>query len=154
MKRLKRLRAVVCASVLATAACLFASCGETAVAGVKLVENSETLVVIEATETGGSLYDAMKKLEEEEKLTFEGEEGQYGFYLTSVNGKKQAFDSYYSSYWTVYTSLCEYEGVSYSDMNYGVYTYREIKCFGASYGVSGIPMVEGNYYLLNYTRVR
>lgn len=150
MKRLKMLRAIVCASALALAACLFAACGDT-VKGAKLVESSDRLVVVEATETGGSLYDVMVKLKEEEKISFEGSEGQYGFFISSVNGTEQAAD--YSSYWAVYTSLGEYEGVSYSDSEFGTYSYRDVAYASASYGVSGLPMVEGNTYLLVYVTV-
>lgn len=146
MKRIKRLWTILCAAALASFGCLFAACGKSDVNGAKLLENSKTLVVIEATETGGSLFDAMAKLKEEGSISFEGSEGQYGFYLTSVNGTQQAAD--YSSYWAVYTSLGDYEGIAYSNAEYGAYPYNNQSYASASYGVSGLPMAEGNCYLL------
>ena len=115
-------------------------------AGAALLEGSDKLVVIEANKSGGSLEEAMSGLKEAGKLTYEGSEGEYGFYLVSVNGYTP--DSENNEYWAVYTTLGEYEGVEYSNSEYGTYDYNGKACASASYGVSGLPLVEGELYVL------
>lgn len=114
--------------------------------GASVLESSDKLVVIEAAETGGSLEEAMAALSKAGKLTYDGSEGDYGFYLNSVNG--YAPDAESSEYWAVYTTLGEYEGVPYSSTEYGTYDYSGKTCASASYGISGLPMVEGEIYVL------
>lgn len=123
------------------------ACGEdSADSGAKILESSETLVVIEAGATGGSLEDAMAALQEAKKLTYGGSESEFGFYLTSVNGREA--DSSANEYWAVYTTLGEYEGVVYSNSEYSSLDYNGKTCACASYGVSGLIMVEGEIYVL------
>lgn len=128
-----------------TAVCLLVSCGAADV-GAKVVESSETLLVIEATSTGGSLEDALNSLAEAGELSYDGSESEYGFYITSVNGYTP--DASANEYWAIYTTLGEYEGVQYSSAEFGSYNYSEKTCASASYGVSGIPMVESELYIL------
>ena len=103
-------------------------------------------VVIKASSTGGSLEDAMSWFKGIGKLSYEGEEGDYGFYLTSVNSYTP--DAENNEYWAIYTTLGEYEGVEYSNSEYGTYDYNGKTCASASYGISGIPMVEGEIYII------
>ena len=110
------------------------------------LEVSDKLVAIGASKTGGSLEEAMSALKETGLLKYEGSEGEYGFYLTSVNGYTP--DSESNEYWAIYTTLGEYEGVEYSNSEYGTYEYEGKTCASASYGISGIPMVEGELYIL------
>lgn len=145
MKRMKMLAAFVGAAVIALGCVVFSACAEEkSVEGVKLVESSSELVVIEATETDGSLYDAMKALKEEELITFEGYVGDYGFYIESVNGQAPAE----GEAWMIYTSLGEYEGVSYSTTEYGTFEYKDTQYGSANYGCDGLPLVSGNTYIL------
>ena len=126
----------------------FTACsGDSAAAGGAVVlEGSDKLVVIEANATGGSLEEAMSALKEAGELTYEGSESEYGFYLTSVNGYTP--DAENNEYWAVYTTLGEYEGVEYSNSEYGTYDYNGKSCTSASYGISGLPMVEKEIYVL------
>ena len=114
--------------------------------GAAVLEGSDKLAVIEASATGGSLEDAMSALKDAGKLTYEGSEGEYGFYLTSVNGYTPDADN--NEYWAVYTTLGEYDGVEYSNSEYGTYDYNGKTLSSASYGVSGLPLVEGELYVL------
>lgn len=114
--------------------------------GAAVLESSDKLLVIEASAAGGSLEEAMSALKEAGKLTYEGSEGDYGFYLASVNGYTP--DESANEYWAIYTTLGEYEGVEYSNSEYGTYDYGGKTLASASYGVSGIPMVEGEIYVL------
>ena len=114
--------------------------------GASVLENTEKLVVFEAMLTGGSLEDAMAEFKGAGEFTYEGTESEYGFYLTSVNGYTP--DAAANEYWAVYTTLGEYEGVEYSNSEYGTYDYNGKTCASASYGVSGIPMIEGELYVI------
>lgn len=125
----------------------FTACtGDSAAAGAAVLEGSDKLVVIEANSTGGSLEEAMSALKKAGELAYEGSESEYGFYLTSVNGYVP--DGENNEYWAVYTTLGEYEGVEYSNSEYGTYDYKGKTCASASYGISGLPMVEKEIYVL------
>lgn len=141
--RCKKFVTVLLAAVLA--ALILSSCGG-ASSGAKILESGEKLLVIEATATGGSLEDAMNALKEAGELDFGGSESEYGFYLTSVNGYEA--DSSANEYWAVYTSLGEYDGVEYSNPEYGTFDYNGTSCASASYGISGLVAVEGEIYVL------
>lgn len=144
MKKFAKIISVIIAVLTVTLA--FASCGEESSSAAKLLESSDKLVVIEAKETGGSLLDALNSLKEDGSLTFEGEDSEYGFYLNSVNGYTP--DASANEFWAIYTTLGEYEGVAYSSAEYGTYDYNGKTCASASYGVSGLVMVEGEIYVL------
>ena len=114
--------------------------------GAFSLSTSDKLVVIKASATGGSLEEAMSTLKEMGMLTYEGSESEYGFFLTSVNGYTP--DAENNEYWAIYTTLGEYEGVEYSNSEYGTYNYEGKTCSSASYGISGIPVVEGEVYVI------
>lgn len=145
MKNTLKLAALFAAAIAAFAGLIFSACTDND-ADVALLESSETLVVIQAEATSGSMQDAMAKLKEAGQITYEGSESEYGFYLTSVNGYTP--DASKNEFWAVYTTLGEYEGVSYSSAEYGTYNYKGTSCASASYGISGLPMVEGYLYIL------
>ena len=111
-----------------------------------VLEGSDKLVVIEAAATGGSLEEAMSALKVAGELTYDGSEGEYGFYINSVNGYTPNAEN--NEYWAVYTTLGEYDGVEYSNADYGTYDYEGKTLASASYGISGLPMVEGEIYVL------
>lgn len=146
MSKTKTLFATVVFLVLMFTVTTFIACNNEAnVDGVKLLENTEKLVVIEATQTGGNLEDALKSCKEAGKLEYEGATGDFGFYLTSVNGYTP--DTSKNEFWAIYSTLGEYEGVSYSNAEYGTYDYKGTTCASASYGVSGMPLIEGKIYI-------
>lgn len=118
---------------------------------VRLYESSQTQVLVRVMETedGKSMYDALVALQEDGRLTFDGSESTYGFYITSVNGVAATNENY----WAVYTTLGTYEGVSYSNAAWGTWEYGGETLASASYGVSGLPLVEGELYALVWTAI-
>ena len=132
---------------------LFSACAEGVDIGAARAEvcvNTPTCVVVEVTagDEEKSLYDALAVFAERGELTMDGSWSQYGFYLTSLNGTDA--DEGKQLYWMVYTSLEERDGVAYSDPSYGTWEYEGKQLFGASYGVSGLPLVAGEWYALVY----
>lgn len=152
MKQFKGLIAAAAASAVLVCGALFSACAQDTSIGAAKAEvlaSDTKQVVIEVTEgdTSKSLYDALTVFQEEEKLTFSGSESEYGYYITSVNGVAAADDHY----WAVYTTLGTLDGASYSDAQWGTFEYEGKTLASASYGVSGLPLVEGEYYALAWT---
>lgn len=152
MKQFKGLIAAAAASAVLVCGALFSACAQDSSIGAAKAEvlASDTgRVVIEVTEgdTSKSLYDALTVFQEEEKLTFSGSESEYGYYITSVNGVEAADDHY----WAVYTTLGTLDGTSYSDAQWGTFEYEGKTLASASYGVSGLPLVAGEYYAIVWT---
>lgn len=123
---------------------------------VRLYESSQTQVLVRVMETedGKSMYDALVALQADGRLTFDGSESTYGFYIMSVNGVAATNENY----WAVYTTLGTYEGVSYSDATWGTIEHSDAlgntyALASASYGVSGLPLVEGELYALVWTAI-
>lgn len=145
MKRTKNAVAYVVAVIMVVVSMLLSACGDED-AKVKLLNNDEKLVVIEAIASGGSLEDALKELKDDGKLNYDGSTSEYGFYLISVNGYMP--DATKNEFWAIYTTLGEYKDVSYSSVEFGTYEYDGKVCASASYGISGMPLVEGEIYIL------
>lgn len=135
--------------VLALALCAFAACGK-GTANVTVLESEGEVLAIRAdeTKTDVSFGDVLLDLKESGKIQFEATNGDFGLYITSVNG--HAADPN-SEFWAVYTTLSEYEGVEYSNTDYGTFNYGELVLPSASVGVDGLPMIEGNLYVLVLT---
>lgn len=144
MKPGKKLAVVFLTAVLSVAAFALSSCDNETEVGAVLVESNQSLVVIQATATGGSVEDAIKKFKNEGDLDYDGTTDEYGLYVASVNG----YTVTGNEYWAVYTSLGEYNGVAYSDLSWGSYEYDGVNCASASYGVTYLPLVEGEIYIL------
>lgn len=117
----------------------------------RLVANDETCVVIAADKSDAdrSLYDALAFFATSGEITMDGSESEYGFYLTSLNGR-EATDEYY---WAVYTTLGILDGVEYSNAAWGTWEYGGETLASASYGVSGLPLIEGELYALVWTAI-
>lgn len=101
-----------------------------------------------------SVKDYMDALKADGRIVYEGSDGDYGFYLTSVlglSGRAEHSDAHsYSGYdWAVYTTLTSIDDVIYST-DESVFTYNGVALYKASYGVSGIPCVAGQTYALVY----
>lgn len=132
--------------VFALALCAFTACGK-GTAKVTVLESEGEVLVIRAdeTKTNVSFGDVLLDLKESGKIQFEASNGDYGLYITSVNG---ITCDPTCEFWAVYTSLTVYEGVSYSNTDYGTFTYGDKVLPSASVGVDGLPMIEGNLYIL------
>lgn len=153
MKHFRTLVAAAAAAVLLCGA-LFAGCAGGGAAGTsdaELLVSDGTRVVVRANAGDGtqSLYSVLEAMQKENKLTFAGSESEYGYYITSVNGVEATDDHY----WAVYTTLGTLDGTSYSDAQWGTWEYEGNTLASASYGVSGLPMIEGEYYALVWTAV-
>lgn len=115
-----------------------------------------------------SVENVIVDLSTSDDLYYKGTTSKYGLYLTEMGTTKQLYNSEYESYYEkqtpiiaedgstftyifVYTSVTEIDGVSYSDASYGTYTYETADgtqtLNSASYGVSGLPCVDGAVYL-------
>lgn len=127
-----------------------ASDGNLQTVDYKVAESSGELVAFTVTKDvmpltdATSLFDYMQKLQEKGKLTFEVADG----FITKVNGVENPAD--YSSCWMMYTDLGVLDGVSYSNAEWGTYTYGEKTYNSAAYGVTALPAVEGYTYILHY----
>ena len=108
----------------------------------QVVDGERVVLRAEETDTSASLFDALAALQEKGELRFSYEAGEYGAFLTQINGHTAAGNEF----WAVYTTLGEYGGVRYSDEAYGTYHYGETQLASASYGVSSLPLVEGMLY--------
>ncbi len=100
-----------------------------------------------------TMYDYMCALKEDGDLVFEGENGDYGFFVNSVMGigpkVVSSTPNFYSGWsWTVYTSITTLDGVIYSEE--ASFTFDRVSLHRAIYGVSGLPCVEGESYALVY----
>lgn len=118
------------------------------------IANGHTIVYAFTAHTdGGSMLDYMNALKATGDLSFGGNDGEYGFYITSVLGVgSKVVSSTASSYsgwdWTVYTTVTTVDGVTYSGTQ--SFAYNGITFYKASYGVSAIPCVSGESYALVY----
>lgn len=90
--------------------------------------------------------DYMNALKDNGDITFSGTVGDYGLFITTVNGYEA--DSSKNEYWAVYTTLTELDGVPYSNASYGTYTYESTVMNSASYGVDGLPCIAGETYAI------
>ena len=137
-------RFTVFLSALLIAFAAFAGCTKDSIKGAKLIEKGERLVVIEATETGGSLEDALAKFKEEKLLDYESAMGDYGLYVKKLNGYTLENNEFVA----IYTSLSEYDGIAYSNTDWGTYEYNGKTYDSATYGASGLPLIKGEIYIL------
>ncbi len=150
MKGLKKAAAVFAAALaagLAAAFCLTA-CRKNPQGTAKLVSAEGNTIVIEGlrTDTSVSLADVLYSFKEEGKLTFEAQDGDYGWQIMSVNGYVP--DAAKNEFWAIYTTLEEYGGDLYSDTSWGTFVYDGKTLGSAAYGASGMPVIEGELYIL------
>ena len=144
--KIKKFFAIPCALALCLLSC-FTACGGGQAVKATLLHGEGDLIILRAdeTDTGKSVFDALQAFAQEESISLTYEMGDYGAMITSVNGVSltQA-----NEFWAVYTSLETYEGVSYSSTQYGTYGYGGQTLGSASYGVSYLPLVEGEIYVI------
>lgn len=101
-----------------------------------------------------SMKDYLDSLAEDGKITFTGSDGSYGFHIDSVFGINEVATEFTANTWAgyswmVYTSLITLDGVIYADESIKA-EYNGVEFYLASYGVSGLPVVEGYSYALIY----
>lgn len=160
MKKLTKLfAAVIAVCTLALGLTLFGCNNDQRGETSGKIENGHAIVYAFTVEDDvitvddGSMLDYMNALKAAGDLTFEGSNGDYGFFITSVLGiGSKAVSSTANSYsgwdWAVYTTVTTVEGVTYSGTQ--SFDYNGVTFYKASYGVSGIPSISGESYALVY----
>ena len=161
MKKLLTLLLVICATV---AALSFAGCdkggdnsgksGEV-VLGVQNVAFTAKGDIITLNDTT-SVKDYMDALKANGELVFDGNDGSYGYYITSFYATEEKIISSTATSsegysWSVYIDFITLEGdeATYAS-DYKTYDFGGKTLYSASYGVSGIPCVEGHTYAFVY----
>ena len=103
-----------------------------------------------------TVADYLTALQEKGEITFEGYTGDYGFFITSVNGiEAQTVESTMNSYkgysLYIYIDFIKLEGDNaYYGNDQTVCKYKDTTLYQSSYGVSSIPCVKGHTYALVY----
>ena len=174
---IKKILAIIAAACVTLSVCAFAACATSDNGGKDQsgnqqssteggnnqnaeIENGHKIVYVFTADSEvmtitekSSMYDYMCALKDDGFLSFEGSDGDYGFYVTSVMGvTSKVVSSTANSYsgwdWAVYTTVTELDGVIYSGDEST--TIDGITLYKASYGVSGVPCIEGESYALVY----
>lgn len=149
----KKIAALFIAIISVVTVFAFAGCNGGKVTKTEIDE--KTCYVFTASlgkeETDVTVADYLKTLKDKGELDFESYDGDYGLYITSVDGLKEQFSADYSSgsYWSFYLDFTTLDGVIYASdtdiCEYGGKTY-----YYASYGFSGVPCIDGHTYILAY----
>ena len=121
----------------------FAGCKETGDFNAKIVEMTETVVVIEVTsiEKGNpTLLKVMENLQEQGKLNFTLK----GTMVQSINGAENKSD--WSAWWALYTSDSEM-----ANNEWGTYDYGGQTLGSAIVGADALEVMAGQIYVWVYT---
>ncbi|MBO5327991.1 MAG: hypothetical protein J6B04_02320 [Clostridia bacterium] len=99
-----------------------------------------------------SVYDYMLALKEDGLFDFTSENSNFGQTILSVNGIENyvAENGLSGKSWMIYTDLTTLDDVVYSNAEYGTYEHDGKTLNSASYGVSGLPCIEGYTFALVY----
>lgn len=110
---------------------------------VKSIAFTASGEVMQLTNTT-AVKDYMDELQKRGEITFEGRDGQYGFFVEKIFDTKAEGNFY----WALYTDLVTLEGDNavYSNSEYGTYMYKGKTLYMANYGVSLMPCVQGYTY--------
>lgn len=143
-KTTKILTVLLCALILCP---IFACSPKNSDIRARIISSDDSgTVIIEATATSGSLYDALAMFDESDLLDLDMEQSEYGYFIEEVNGRKP--DAAKNEFFAVYTSLGDYLGVSYSSEEFASYEYNGQRLGSASVGVSSLPLVKGEIYII------
>ena len=101
-----------------------------------------------------TLEDYLVALKDAGELTYDGNKGDFGLFITSMNGiENEVISSTANSSegysWTVYIDFIDIEGVLYAGDSATV-NHGEKTLYAAIYGVSYIPCLEGHTYAFVY----
>ena len=101
-----------------------------------------------------TLEDYITALMDAGEISFEGDKGDLGLYITSMNGKaneviSSTANSSEGYSWTVYIDFTVLEGVIYAGDSETI-VYNDITLYKASYGVSAIPCLKNHTYAFVY----
>lgn len=143
----KAISAIIAGAVLTLALAALSACTGGGTAKYD-AEVSDTLVVFVAEEVSGdmSVKDYFDGLAEEGKLTYTISGGM----VTEINGKENVSGTNEGDFWMFYSDLTELDGVIYANPDYGTYEYNGKTLASCSYGIEGMPVVEGYTYAAVY----
>ena len=148
---MKKLLLIFVAAML----CFAVGCGTT-----KINITDETSIVFVATSStmeidgNTTLEDYLVALRDAGDLSFEGDKGDFGLFITSMDGKaneviSSTLNSSEGYSWTVYIDFLTIDGVIYaSDSETLIFNDKTL--YKASYGVSAIPCLENHTYAFVY----
>jgi hypothetical protein len=129
------------------------ACGENVT--TTTIDDSTAVVItakssIMTIDDNSTLQDYLVALKDKGEISFEGYEGTYGYYITAINGKAESLTD--CTYWAVFTDFTTLDGddTIYAT-DYQTVEYKGKTLYSASYGVSGIPCVEGHTYAFVFT---
>ena len=129
----------------------FTACFKSGKTTAKLESISETQVImfIEQTDGNANALDALKSLRDQDLISFDYVTGQYGSYITSINGKAEMVtestaNSSKGFSWMLYTSDMEMAYESDTIM------VGERVCGASSMGASMLTVKEGEVYVWVY----
>ena len=133
--------------------CAFTGCNSGKVVKTEIDEKT-CYVFTEKSENfqaGATVADYLKTLKEKGELNYDDYDGEYGLYITAVDGLKEEFSADFTSgkYWSLYLDFTESEGVIYASDN-NICEYNGKTYYYANYGFSGIPCLDGHSYILAY----
>ncbi|MDE7182463.1 MAG: hypothetical protein K2O41_05490 [Clostridia bacterium] len=155
---MKKLFATLLAVCSVIAVCAFAGCKDGNENVKRTQIDDQTSVIFTASndvltlDENTTVKDYLDALKAKGELSFEGSDSDYGFFLTSFDGKENQVisTSPYEGYsWMIYIDFTTLDGTIYAT-DYSVCEYEGKTLYSASYGVSGIPCVEGHTYAFVY----
>ena len=103
-----------------------------------------------------SVKDYMDALKNKGWLSYDGSNRSYGYYITSIMGQSEKIlsssDNASEGYsWALYLDFTKLDGddAIYAT-DFSTKVVEGVTYYGASYGVSGVPCVNGHTYILSY----
>ena len=138
--------------------CFAAGCKDSEVLSAEIDDNTSIVIVPAsstlAIEDDTTLEDYIVALKDAGKLTFEGDRGDYGLFINSMNGKanevvSSTANSAEGYSWTIYIDFTVLDGVIYAGDNETIVN-NGITLYKATYGLSAIPCLENHTYAFVY----
>ena len=143
---------------MAVLLCFAVGCGNTEVKKTQIDDSSSIIVIPSSSameiKDDTTLADYISALKDGGKLTFEGNNGDFGLYITSMDGKaneviSSTANSSEGYSWTVYIGFLTIDGVIYASDS-DVCVYKDTTLYKAVYGVSAIPCLKNHTYAFVY----
>ena len=142
--------------VFAVLLCFAVGCGKPKESDID-EENSVIIVPsssVLALDDDTTLEDYIMALKDLGEITFDGYYSNFGYFVTSMNGKANeetsSTENSSTGYsWALYLDFTTYDGVIYAGDSV-ILNYNGTKLYQASYGVSAIPCLENHTYAFVY----
>lgn len=140
--------------------CFAAGCAKTEIKRTNIDDCASIIIVPEPPKNGATFTDDatfedyINGLKSDGKLDFDGERGDYGLFITSMDGKaNEVISSTATSSegysWTLYIDFTSYNDVIYAGDS-EVCDYNGTTLYKAVYGVSAIPCLANHTYAFVY----